>query len=102
MAHLESNVLDVELIKFMIHIKHQTLEVFLPFFSFVNGFDKKRGYNMLALMLDPRFKNMWLVATYLRRETTSSLVVEYDVCLSLILLMQCYNIRMPFVVAKEV
>jgi hypothetical protein len=57
---------------------------------------------MLALMLDLRFKNMWLVATYLRRETTSSLVVEYDVCLSLILLMQCYNIRMPFVVAKEV
>jgi hypothetical protein len=57
---------------------------------------------MLALMLDLTFKNMWLVANYLRRETTFSLVVEYDVCLLLFLLMQCYNIKMPSMVAKEV
>jgi hypothetical protein len=57
---------------------------------------------MFALMLDPRFKNMWLVANYLRCEFTSSLVAKYDVCLLLLLLMQCYNIRMPSVVAKEV
>jgi len=57
---------------------------------------------MLALMFDPRFKYMWLVANYLRRETTSLLVVKYDVCLLLLLLMQCYNIRMPSMVAKEV
>jgi hypothetical protein len=57
---------------------------------------------MLALMLNLTFKNMWLMANYLRRETTFSLVVEYDVCLLLFLLMQCYNIRMPSMVAKEV
>jgi hypothetical protein len=46
----------------------------------------------LALMFDLRFKNMWLVANYLKHETTFLLVAEYDVCLLLFLLMQCYNI----------
>jgi len=41
---------------------------------------------MLALMLDQRFKNIRLVANYLWCEITFSLVVEYDVCLLLLLL----------------
>lgn len=102
MGHLEANVFDAKVTKFTIHMKHQTLEVLWPFLSFFNGFDKKRGYNMFALMLNLRFKNMWLVANYLRREFTSSLVAKYDVCLLLLLLMQCYNKGCPFVVAKEV
>jgi len=28
------------------------------------GLKKKKGHNILTLMLDPRFKNMWLVANY--------------------------------------
>jgi hypothetical protein len=102
MGHLEANVFDVEVTKFMIHMKYQTLEVLRPFLSFFNEFDKKKGYNMFALMFDPRFKNMWLVANYLRSETTSLLVAEYDVCLLFLLLMQCYNIKMPSMVVKEV
>jgi hypothetical protein len=38
---------------------------------------------MLALMLNPRFKNMQLVANYLWCEITSLLVTKYDVCLLL-------------------
>jgi len=33
-------------------MKCQTLETSQPFLYFVNGFDKKKGHNMLALMLD--------------------------------------------------
>jgi hypothetical protein len=42
---------------------------------------------MLALMLDPRFKCIWLVANYYGREPTSALVKKYDVGLLLPLLM---------------
>jgi hypothetical protein len=30
----------------------------------LHGFDRKMGHQMLALMLDPRFKNMHLVTLY--------------------------------------
>jgi hypothetical protein len=58
MGDIKGNAFDVELAKFIVHMKHQTLEDFQPFLSFFNGFDKKKRNNMLALILDPRFKNI--------------------------------------------
>jgi hypothetical protein len=75
MGDLEANVFDAKLTKLTVHMKHQTLEVLQPFFSFFTRFDKKRGHYMLALMLNMRFKSMWLVANYLGHETTFLLVV---------------------------
>jgi hypothetical protein len=45
---------------------------------------------MLALMLDPKFKTMWLVTTYLSRRN-----VVYDEKLSLCLLTKATNLLMP-------
>jgi len=33
----------------------------------MHGIDKKKNYNMLVLMLDPKYKNMCLVIIYLGR-----------------------------------
>jgi len=44
---------------------------------------------MLVLMVDLRFKNMWLVANYCGCELTFVLVKKYDVGLSL--LVKCYK-----------
>ncbi len=78
----------------MICMKPQILEVLQPFLSFMHGFDKKRGHNMLVLILDPSFKNMWLVVNYHGREHASTLVKEYYVGLFLSLLVQCYKMIM--------
>ncbi len=41
--------------------------------------DRENGHNMLALMLDPRLKSIWLITTYLRCENlVVVVVVEYD------------------------
>jgi hypothetical protein len=45
-------------------------------FLFCMYIDRKRGHNMLALMLDPRFKNMRLITIFLGHENV--IVVEYD------------------------
>ncbi len=58
---------------------------FSTFPFLLHAFDKKRGHNMLALMLDPRFKNMQLVTTYLGHENVI-IVVVYDEELLLLLL----------------
>jgi hypothetical protein len=59
----EAKAFDKELTNIMIHMKHQMLEALQPFF-FLHGFDKEKGHNIFALMLETRFKNMWLVANY--------------------------------------
>jgi len=94
LGDLETNAFDVELTKLMIRMKLQILEFFQPFLSFMHGFDKKRGHNMLVLILDPSFKNMWLVFNFHGREHAFALVKEYDVGLFLPLLVQCYKMMM--------
>jgi hypothetical protein len=63
LGDLETNAFDVELTKLMICMKLQILEVLQPFLSFMHVFDKKRGHNMLVLILDPSFKicGWWLI-----------------------------------------
>jgi hypothetical protein len=78
----------------MVHMKPKVLEVLQPFMSFLDGFQKKRGHNMLVLMFNLRFKSLQLVTNYIGHNKTSALVVQYDVGLLLFLLIQCYKILM--------
>jgi len=55
---------------------------------------------MLALMFDPRFKNMQLVTMYLGQENIVALVVEYDDELILLLLTEVVKLLMPSSGAK--
>jgi hypothetical protein len=52
----EANAFDINLKKIMFHFMNcQSLEIFIPF-TFFHGFERKRGHNILALMLDPMIK----------------------------------------------
>jgi len=57
----------------------------------------KMCYNILALMLDPRFKSTCLVCTYVGHENASVLVVAYDEQMLLSLLMEVYKSSMPLI-----
>ncbi len=50
---------------------------------------------MLALMLDPKDKNMHLVIIYLVMKTIATLVIDYDEQLFLLLLLEVYKGLMP-------
>jgi hypothetical protein len=60
---LNINEFDLKLKELLMHMKWQILQVYVPFISFMNGFDKEKWHNILSLILDPRFKNMWLITT---------------------------------------
>ncbi len=94
LAKEEINVFDYELEKFISHMKHQVLKVLLPFISFMHGL-KKKNHNMLAPMLDPRYKSMHLVITYLGHEVATTLVANYDEQLLLPLLLEAYKGLLP-------
>jgi len=74
----EINVFNYELEELILGVKCQVLEVLLPFISFMHGFQKMKGHNMLVFMLDPKYKNMCLVITYLGREVPAILMAYYD------------------------
>jgi hypothetical protein len=65
-----------------------------PFIYFLHAFDKEKRHIILVLMSNPRFKMMWLVTSYVDRERTSIMDVEYDEQLLLPLVMECYNLMM--------
>ncbi len=78
LAKKEINVFDYELEELISCMKCQVLEVLLPFISFMHGLEEKKGHNTLVLMLDPRYKSMHLVVTYLGHEVVATLVANYD------------------------
>ncbi len=76
-------------------MKHQVLEICLPFISFMHEFEFfLKGHNILALILDPRYKSMWLVMTYLGCETIIAPIANYDEQLLLPLPLEVYKVFM--------
>ncbi len=51
---------------------------FCPLFLICMFFFFVKGHNMLALMLDPMYKNMRLVTTYLGCEAAVALVANFN------------------------
>ncbi len=50
------------------NIKRDVYNVLDVFLSFLKKFDERKTYNLLALMLDPRYKNLVIVSTFVGKE----------------------------------
>jgi hypothetical protein len=72
-------------------MKHQILEMILPFISFLLGFNKGKNHYMLAFMLDIRCKGLYLIISYVCHKSVTNLVVDFDPQLLLPLLMETYK-----------
>ncbi len=61
-------------------------------YSFISlkKFDEKKTHNMLALMLDPRFKNLCLVLFFIDCNQRVTIVEQYDTMSLYPMLMKCY------------
>ena len=64
----ESAEFDEELLDLIVRIKLEVIDVLSPFLAFLHQYDKLKAHNMLALMLDPRYKGLRLVTTFVGRE----------------------------------
>ncbi len=45
-------------------MRAEIVKVIKPFLQFLQAYDSKQVHNMLALMLDPRFKSLKVVENY--------------------------------------
>ncbi len=60
------------------NIKRDVYNVLDVFLSFLKNFDERKTYNLLALMLDPRYKNLILVSTFVGKELGIAIAKMYD------------------------
>jgi hypothetical protein len=71
------------------NIRKEAYEVFDSFFSFLKKFDERKTHNMLVLMLDPRFKSLHLVFSFISCNQGIAIVEQYDT-ISLYPMFKCY------------
>jgi hypothetical protein len=64
----EDAIVAIELDLLASNIKRDVYNVLDIFLSFLKKFDEKKTYNLLALMLDPRYKNLIIVSTFVGKE----------------------------------
>jgi len=70
--------LSLKLATLTSNIKSKVFGVLDSFISFLKTYEEKKAHNMLSLMLDPRFKNLLLVSSYVGKEQIMSIVEQYD------------------------
>jgi hypothetical protein len=78
---------------FLLHrnMRLEVIKVIKPFLEFMRSFDVRQAHNMTAIMLDPCFKALRIMANLVRRRNAIRLAFEYDVKVVVPLLMVCFD-----------
>lgn len=75
---LEAGNFESELEVLQARMMSEVINTLAPFLSFTVSYSAKHAHNMLALMLDPRYKGLSLVKDYVGRERALQVVGETD------------------------
>jgi hypothetical protein len=77
-----------------VQIIHEAIGVLQLFLDFCDKFDASMVHNMLALVLDPRFKTLKCVTNIIRRDKAQVIMDEYDSKIlipMLVMVFKCFN-----------
>jgi hypothetical protein len=86
----EDFVMALELIYLASNIKKEVCRVLDSFLSFLKKYDERKTLNMLVVMLDPRFKGLHLVSSFIGRDQEVTIVEQYYTMSLCAMLMKCY------------
>ncbi len=68
----------IELGTFVKNIKKKIIGVINFFISFLRKYDERKTHNMQALMLDPRFKSLKSIFSFISYEHEVAIIEKYD------------------------
>ncbi len=80
----------LELICLASNIRREVCGILDSFLSFLKKFDDRKTHNMLAQMLNTRFKNLCLMFFFIGRDQGVAIVEQYDTMSLYPMLMKCY------------
>jgi hypothetical protein len=73
------------------------MNVLDSFLSFLKKYENKKAHNMISLMLNPKFKSLRLVSSFVGREQGVILVEEYERKSLCLILVKCHEHLHPLV-----
>jgi hypothetical protein len=82
------------------NIKSQVINVLDFFLSFFKAYDKRKTHNMISFMLDPRYKSLYIISSFLKREQGVAFIEEYDRKSLYPMLVKCLEDLHPLVRSK--
>jgi hypothetical protein len=60
------------------NIKKEVIQILDYFLSFLRKYEERKAHNMFSLMLDPRFKTLYFVSSFIGLEQGKAIVEKYD------------------------
>ncbi len=93
---MEEDVVIVELDLLASNIKREVCNVLEAFISFLKKFDERKTHNMLALMLNMRYKNLKIVFTFVVKELRVAIVKDYDKKIFFLMILKTHYILHPW------
>jgi hypothetical protein len=79
------------------NIRREVINMLNSFLSFLKKHENKKFHNMIFLLLDPRFKSLHIIFSFIGREQRVALVKEYDRKTLYSLLVKCHEHSHPLV-----
>ncbi len=70
--------LSLKLTTLASNIKSKVFGVLDYFLSLLRTYEKKKTHNLLSFMLDPKFKNLCLIFSYVNKEQIMHIMEQYD------------------------
>jgi hypothetical protein len=83
--------LNTKLDFFAKNIKNEVIKVIDSFLSFFIKYSERKTYDMLAFMLDPRFKILILITSFIRCEHEATIDEKYDRKSLFVMLLKSYH-----------
>jgi hypothetical protein len=74
----DDSIVNDELSLLAFNIRKEVINVLDFFLSFLKVYDKRKTHNMISLMLNPRYKSLCIIYSFVGREQGGAFVEEYD------------------------
>jgi len=86
-----------ELVLLVFNIRKEVCGVLDSFLSFLKKYENKKTHNMIFVMLDPRFKSLQILSSFVGWGKGVSLVEKYDRKFLYHMLVKCYEHLHPLI-----
>ncbi len=93
---MEEDVVVVEFDLLASNIKRKVYNVLEAFISFLKKFDERKTHNMLALILNMRYKNLKIIFTFVVKELKVTIVKDYDKKVFFLMILKTHYILHPW------
>jgi hypothetical protein len=93
----DDSIINDELSLLTSNIRREVVDVLDFFLSLLKVYDRRKAHNMISLMLDPRYKSLHTLSSFVGREQGVTLVEEYDRKSLYPMLVKCHEHLHPLV-----